>query len=230
MVSIPRPPTSAALARGLAPRQRAHTAPPIRRGLVALLALLTPTLLWGEASFTLPSDGEVLRYQRQLGEIDHADRGPEVVVYADGRIVVRRPSYYSNPGHWQLQGTPGDVRGLIAGVVEGGLVDVTEGDLRERRRDAEMRRIEADVRAGRGQTFYAVGGADRSVLTLTLDGYRPASELGDAASPVSATWAWSDLYGDAERFRDIRELVAFHALERRLLDFLDHPDLKEVSP
>ncbi|MEO1367407.1 MAG: hypothetical protein AAFX50_09535 [Acidobacteriota bacterium] len=209
---------------------KAAIATPSRGLFVALLALLAPAVLWGEASFTLPADGEVLRYQRQLGEIDHADRGPEVVVYADGRIVVRRPEYYRNPGHWQLQRSPDDVRSLVSGLVEGGLVDVSEDDLRRRRRDEDARRVESDLRAGRGHTLYAVGGADRSVLSLSLASYRPASELGDAASPVAATWAWLDLYGDADRFRDIRELSAFAALERQLLEFLDHPELQEVSP
>ncbi|MEM8993247.1 MAG: hypothetical protein AAGF23_00515 [Acidobacteriota bacterium] len=206
------------------------SAAPARGLLFTLLALLTPAVLWGQASFTLPADGEVLRYQRQLGEIDDADRGPEVVVYADGRIVVRRPAYYKNPGQWQLQRTPEVVRGLVSGVVEGGLVDVTEGDLRRRLREAEARRAEADLRAGRARTLYAAGGADRSVLSLSLASYRPSSELGAAASPVSTTWAWRDLYGDADRFRDIPELAAFAALERRLLEFIDRTDLQEVSP
>lgn len=196
----------------------------------AIFVFFAPVTLWAEASFSLPADGEVLRYQRQLGEIDHVDKGPEVVVYADGRLVVRRPAYQSRPGLWQMAMPADELQTLIGDVVEAGLLDTDTDQLLERRRRSQQRRVEEAQRSNQPLTVYAAGGPDRSVLTISVERYRPAGELGDAAAPLSRTWTWSDLHGDADRFQEIRELVAFDHLEHRLIEYIDHPNLEEVSP
>ncbi|MEM9555715.1 MAG: hypothetical protein AAGC60_15785 [Acidobacteriota bacterium] len=195
--------------------------------LVALLVLL-PAAASADA-FTLPENGEVVRYQRVLGEIEHADPGPEVILYADGRVLVRRPEYMRGPGAWQARLAPAALEEIVGDLVASGLVDADVDALRARRHDLERLRAEAAARDG-SAVIYAVGDPDRSVVTLRLAAYTPFGDLGGASlGPVERTWEWSDLYGDATRFPEIRELAALHRLELRLIGWIDAQDLEAVN-
>lgn len=201
--------------------------------LVAVSCLLAPQVGAaagsGTGAFTLPEQGEVLRYQRVLGELEHPDPGPEVILRADGRLQVRRPVYMKQAGTWQTRLDAAQMRALLEGVVASGLVDAELDELRARRAGIERQRAEAAERAGTPRQVYAVGDPDRSVLTLSLASYTPPGELGAAAvGPLTRSWQWWDLYGDAGRFPEIPELAAFHRLELRMIEFIDAQTLERV--
>ena len=198
--------------------------------LLALLLSVCPAAHAEPVGFELPADGEVFRYQRVLVELDHPDPGPEVILYADGRLQVRRPVYQTRAGLWQKRLDPQQMRQLLADVVASGLIETDVPKLRERKADLQMQRRQAAERAGQPQTYYAAGDPDRSLLRLRLAGYAPPGELGGALSgPIERSWQWTNLYGDAGRFPEIRELAAFHRLELRLIEFIDDETFERVA-
>lgn len=198
------------------------------------LVLLTLILSLGPAAqaeiFELPEDGEILRYQRVLGEFEHEDPGPEVILQADGRLQVRRPVYMKNPGLWQIRLEKAEMMTLLRDVVESGFVDADASTLRAQRAGIEKRRRQAAKSAGVQPVLYATGGPDTSVLSLRLASYRPAGDLAAVKSgPVRRSLQWSNLPVDADRFPEIRELVAFRKLELRMIQFIDMESLEKVS-
>lgn len=196
--------------------------------------LLTVLMSMGSVSaepiaFDLPADGEILRYQRVLAELEHPDPGPEVILYADGRLQVRRPVYQTRAGLWQSRLDEEQIHQLLNDVMASGLIETDVPMLRARKADVERQRFEAADRAGAPRTFYAVGDPDRSLLTLRLANYSPPGDLGGALSgPIERSWEWTDLYGDAGRFPEIRELAAFHRLELRMIEFIDDATFERV--
>lgn len=198
--------------------------------LVATITLDPPSALASDAgAFVLPDEGEVLRYQRVIGELEHPDPGPEVVLYADGRLQVRRPVYQTKAGLWQTRLDLAEMRALLEDVVANGLVDIDVQELRQRKATIQRQRAEAARRTGTSPTLYAIGDPDRSVLTLTLAAYSPPGDLSSPMTgPITRSWEWMDLYGDAGRFPEIRELAAFHRLELKMIEFIDSDSFERV--
>lgn len=187
-----------------------------------------------EASFELPADPAtvVLEYHEIVGMIAAEDRGPSLMIRADGSGVVHFPVYMRRAGAYELRIPTSELRELVGSIVAEGLVEMDPAAMRRARNQAEA---EAGRRAREeGEALVAVSDESTSAVTLRLAEYRRGPG-GPVQSDVEKTVVWHGLRSDAERFPGVPGLAGLQRVTETLEAYLTHPGLihldeEESSP
>lgn len=185
------------------------------------------------ASFELPADpaAVVLEYYEIVGMIAAEDRGPRLLIRADGSGVVHFPVYMSRAGTYELRIPVSELRDLVASLMAEGLVEMDPAAMRRARDRAEA---EAARRAREeGGALVAVSDESTSVVALRLAEYRRVPG-GPVQRDVEKEVVWHGLRSDAERFPEVAGLAGLQRVVETLEGYLTHPGLirldEEGSP
>lgn len=176
------------------------------------------------ASFELPADPSavVVEYHEIVGMIAAEDRGPSLLIRADGSGVVHFPVYMRRAGTYELRIPTSELRELVGSLVAEGLVEMDPAAMRRARERAEA---EAGRRAREEEAaLAAVSDESKSVVTLRLAEYRQVPG-GPVQSDVEKTVVWHGLRSDAERFPGLPGLAGLQRVTETLEAYLTHPGL-----
>lgn len=185
----------------------------MRRLLLALLALAA-CLSGGFASVASAQEADVdysrdprvavVTWTEIAGEIANPDTQPRLVVYGDGLAVAHYPRYMKRAGDFELQLSPAEMRALVRGLVQKGLVEFDPGVVRGAVRAAAARGIE------RVSTDPST-----TIIELHLSHYRPpgavAYDLG-----VRKRVEWRGVRADARDHPSVHALQGLAAAQREL--------------
>lgn len=114
------------------------------------------------------SDFVVLELTWIGGVSTDPEQGPFVRVYGDGRVYVRRPSYYRDSGDFEAYLSHADLRALISLCANKGLVEFDRRAVEQKHEAMERARLKE------GAGVPAVSDAVHTILTIRLDKYAPA--------------------------------------------------------
>jgi hypothetical protein len=166
-------------------------------------------------SFSLPSKGSevVVRLIERIDGIESEEAGPTTTVFADGRVVVERPSYMKQAGRHETRLSPEDLRAWLATLLETG---VTEFDSQRTRGDREAAdRAHRLKQVGRsGTEVFDRSSASRIDFELYVDDFRAAAKGPGAEETVRKKIDWRGLRRDASRYSELEDLQSLEAAVR----------------
>lgn len=173
----------------------------------AMPALAQPQVAWSSSP-----DRVVARLSILSGEIAPPEPR-EVVVYGDGRVVARYPSFLRNAGVREMRLAPGELDALLRELATQGLLEFDAAAVR-----AECRRIERT----RGELVRHAG-ADVVEIELDVEDYRASAA--DAGGRLRRRVVWSAPGREAERFPEIGALQDLVRARDALGALLARPEL-----
>ena len=178
-------------------------------------------------SFKMASEGRVLRYHRFSPEIGV---GPTVEVFADGSVLVHRPAPMARPGLWRGHWSADELRSLFDGMAASGLMESDPETMQRARSELVRERRDVALKARRAPQIFAVADADRSELEIVVESYGSTGRL-EVAEPgiLRRSWTWVALHDDAARFAELAPIVAFDAVEHRMIEWIDGAGLHKVA-
>ena len=163
-------------------------------------------------------DTVVLQLREDVG-IRDGDETPLVRIHGDGRVLVHFPDYMRRAGDYELRLSEGAMQELMRAAADSLLpFDSAATASRVRALETAERDEGAVVRVSDPTT---------TILEVRFDRFRPAAAAADIHDGVKRV-AWTDLRGDAERFREVVALQDVVGLHRQVRALADHPDLEAV--
>jgi hypothetical protein len=181
-------------------------------GLVWLSATSVAAQSNSGPSFSLPSKGSevVVRLIEEIDGIESTEAGPTTTVFADGRVVVERPSYMKQAGRHETRLSPEVLRVWLAGLLETGVTefdsDRTRGDKRAADRAHRLKRV------GRsGTEVFARSSASRIDFELHVDAFRSAAKGLGPEEEVRKKIYWRGLRRDASRYPELEDIQSLEA-------------------
>jgi hypothetical protein len=139
------------------------------------------------------------------GEIADPDPTPSLVVYGDGRAVAHYPHYMKRAGDHELRLSAAEMRTLVRGLAQKGLVEFDRAAARTAARDAAaasgIERVSTDPAT--------------TVIELRLSRYRPPAAVADVLD-VHKRIEWRGLRGDARDHPSVSAIQNLAAAQRDL--------------
>jgi hypothetical protein len=184
----------------------------------------------GKASSPGPSfayredpDQLVLRYVERPSEIAGPDAEQSLSVYGDGRVVTRRPPFATRPGSWGGSLSRAEVQELLRSLLEDGIVEFDEEQVRQSRRDLKRQR-----RLQTGE-LHEVSDADTVTIEVFLERYRGTGPGARERRDVVKRVTWRSLRSDLRRYPELTELQRLGSAHAKLRAVMDRPDLSRLD-
>lgn len=187
-----------------------------QRGWVLALLFLIAGPAAGQTAtapvFALPEEGSavVVRLVEQIDGVESEEAGPTTTVFADGRVVVERPSYMKSAGRHEIRLTPEALRDWVGSLLETGVAAFDAGRARNDKAAAD-RATRLKRSSGVGTAVFERSSASRVDFELRVDAFaEPAKGPGDAR-PVRLAVEWKGLRGDARRYPELQEIQSLQS-------------------
>ena len=181
-------------------------------GLGGLLAAPVSAQVEKGPAFSLPTKGGqiVVRLVESIDGIESDEPGPTTTVYADGRVVVERPSYMKRAGRHETRLSPEALRVWLGALLETG---ISEFDAERSRGDkASADRARRLKRVGRvGTEVFARSSASRVDFELRVDVFRSPAKASGPSEEVRKKIEWRGLRGDVRRYPELEDLRGLDA-------------------
>jgi hypothetical protein len=169
----------------------------------------------------------VLTYREVLGEIGHADRGPTLTVFGDGRMVAHYPAYMKRAGDYERRVTPAELDALLGSLAAKGVLEFDAPAVRGAAR-ASLAAAHARARAANAPIeLFEASDASTTVIEVHVDRYRPATGAREVRG-LAKRVAWTALRTDAQRHPDVPALRDLAAAEQELRALREHPGFAPV--
>lgn len=197
-----------------------------RGGLTVLFWLAAGSVAVAQGvSYTRDADTIVASYTLAIGELEHADPGPSVRVYGNGRAVVHIPQYMKNGGDYTAQLTDAEMSSLMGTVAADEVLQFDQAAVRQAKKDSLQ--LNRGGGAAGDKVLFEV--TDPSVTTIEVR-VRPGGGGGAAAqaTEVTKTISWIGLETDAQQFPDIGAIQKLSAAKNRLRAVMERPDLQPL--
>ena len=183
---------------------------------VFALAWLSATSLAAQtspgSSSSLPSKGSevVVRLIEGIDGIQSEEPGLTTTIFADGRVVVERPSYMKQAGRHETRMSPEVLRAWLARLLETGVAEFdpnrTRGDKEAADRAHRLKRL------GRaGTQVSARSSASRIDFEIHVDDFRSLAKGSGAAVEVRKKIYWRGLRRDASLYPELEDIQSLEA-------------------
>ncbi len=165
----------------------------------------------------------VVTYREILGEIGHADRGPTLTVFGDGRMVAHYPVYMKRAGDYERRLSSSELAALLGSLAAKGVLDFDAAAVRGAAR-ASLAAAHARARATNTPiALFEASDASTTVIEVNVDRYRPAAAGAREVRGLAKRVAWTALRTDAQRHPDVPALRDLAAAEQELRALREHP-------
>ena len=189
---------------------------------LVLAGLLGPISASGQskARFDFPQERDhlLIEYGMHHDELAENDPTPWVRIYGDGTVLVHRPQYVRRAGSFRMQLDDVALDGLVATMVDLGVVEL-EAD----RLDESIRRADA-ARESKDGTRVHISDHSWSRFQIHLSLWDPQG-TGLDTGPRSHEIRFADVEWQAGRWPGIPSLQGLAAVERSLRDLWSAPEL-----
>ena len=207
-----------------APRDARRALLLVAAGVAAVGALAVTIVAQANFEYAAEPDTLIVQLSRNVGILD-ADPTPLLRVYGDGVVRIHFPAYMKRAGDYTLQLDPGELRTMVASIVEGGLIDFNPEATR-----AQMRGLAAASRAQAplGQPAQLTTRSDEATTSIEIRLSRYVPPVGAARDNVTAQIVWTGAQGDAADFATLPTLQALATAERLLLALTEREDATRI--
>lgn len=165
----------------------------------------------------------IVGYTLHIGEIAGVDRGPTLRIYGDGLAYVYYPVYMTRAGEYGYQLSESEMAELLGSLVVDGVIEFDSAEARLTVLETELLRRESEG------TMHYVSDPSISVIEMNLVSYTPKGASSLQKANVNKTIRWSGLQSDARQYPKHAVIQNLAAAERRLLTFMERPDLIRVD-